>query len=183
MAKLGIDRDRAEDDRVSERPRRRVRDEDGDGQATVRRTRHRDEAEDDRVSERPRRRVRDGDEDDEATLRPRHRDEEREASEERAARAASREGTLTAGQATKLGVREISELTGKRPEGVTGLQRVDGGWKVGIEVVEDRRVPSSTDILAIYEAEFDGDGELVSYRRVRRYSRGSGDDRDGSGTT
>jgi len=37
-------------------------------------------------------------------------------------------------------------------------------------------VPSSTDVLAIYEIELDMDGELMSYRRVRRYSRGRGDD-------
>ena len=44
-----------------------------------------------------------------------------------------------------------------------------------MDVIEDRRIPSSTDILATYEAELDNDGELLSYRRVRRYSRGRGD--------
>jgi hypothetical protein len=55
------------------------------------------------------------------------------------------------------------------------VERTDDGWAVGVEVVEDRRIPSSTDVLAIYEAELDGLGELVSYRRLKRYSRGRGD--------
>ena len=32
--------------------------------------------------------------------------------------------------------------------------------------------------VATYETEVDSDGELVSYRRVRRYTRGRGDDGD-----
>jgi hypothetical protein len=42
-------------------------------------------------------------------------------------------------------------------------------------VVEDRRIPSSADILATYESTVDPDGELMSFRRVKRYSRGRGD--------
>jgi hypothetical protein len=89
-------------------------------------------------------------------------------------RPARRSDRLTANQAAKEGLRQISELTGKRPEGVTGLERTDDGWLVGVEVVEDRRIPSSSDILATYEAEFGTAGELVSYRRLQRYSRGHG---------
>jgi hypothetical protein len=47
---------------------------------------------------------------------------------------------------------------------------------IDIEVVEDRRIPSSTDLLATYETTLNSDGELVSYRRVRRYTRGRGED-------
>jgi hypothetical protein len=51
----------------------------------------------------------------------------------------------------------------------------EDGWIVSVEVVEDPRIPSSSDILATYETEFDLSGELLSYRRVRRYARGRGD--------
>jgi Gas vesicle synthesis protein GvpO len=83
---------------------------------------------------------------------------------------------LTAAKAGQAALRQITELTGKEPEGVTGVERGEDGWVVGVEVVEDRRIPSSTDILATYEIELDMDGELMSYRRVRRYPRGRGDD-------
>jgi Gas vesicle synthesis protein GvpO len=85
---------------------------------------------------------------------------------------------LTAAKAGQAALRQIAELTGKESEGVTGVEPADDGWVVGVEVVEDRRIPSSTDILATYETELDMDGELVSYRRVRRYPRGRGDDED-----
>jgi hypothetical protein len=87
---------------------------------------------------------------------------------------------LSAAQAAKTGLRQLIELTGKDPEGVTGVELSEEGWVIGVEVVEDRRVPSSADILATYEAELDTEGELVSYRRVRRYPRGRGDQGEGS---
>jgi hypothetical protein len=87
----------------------------------------------------------------------------------------SRDDDLTAAQAAQRGLRQISELTGKQTEGVTGVEPAEDGWIVGVEVVEDRRVPSSTDLLGTYEAELDLGGDLLSYRRVRRYTRGRGD--------
>lgn len=80
----------------------------------------------------------------------------------------------SAAQAAQAGLREIVELTGKDPEGVTGVEPGDEGWVVGVEVVEDRRIPSSADILAVYEAELDMGGNLLSYRRLQRYPRGKG---------
>lgn len=84
----------------------------------------------------------------------------------------------TAAKVSQLALRQIAELTGKSAEGVTGVEPTEDGWMVGVEVVEDRRIPSSTDILATYETELDMDGELVSYRRVKRYTRGRGDSED-----
>lgn len=83
---------------------------------------------------------------------------------------------LTAAQAGRHGLEQIAELTGKEPEGITGVARDEDGWQVTVEVVEDRRIPSSSDILASYETRIGPDGELDSYRRIRRYSRGRGDD-------
>ena len=68
--------------------------------------------------------------------------------------------------------RQLLELTGKDAEGVTGLERTDDGWKVHVEVVEVRRIPDTTDILALYEIETDSRGGLQGYRRLRRYARG-----------
>jgi hypothetical protein len=85
---------------------------------------------------------------------------------------------LTAAEVAQEGMRQIAELTGKEPEGVTGVEPAEDGWLVGVELVEDRRIPSSTDILATYEVEVDAEGEMVSYHRVRRYPRGRGDSKD-----
>ena len=77
--------------------------------------------------------------------------------------------------------RQLAELTGRQPECVTGVERTDDGWQVEVEVVESRRIPDSTDILATYNVQVDEDGELTGYHRARRYVRGKGGDRDGGG--
>jgi hypothetical protein len=68
---------------------------------------------------------------------------------------------------------ELADLTGKSVEGVTGLERTDEGWTVEVEVVEVRRIPDTTDVLALYEVTVDSHGALQGYRRLRRYARGS----------
>jgi Gas vesicle synthesis protein GvpO len=97
---------------------------------------------------------------------------------ERESRTKEPEPALSAAEAGQYGLRQVAELTGKDPETITGVEPADDdGWLITVEVVEDRRIPSATDVLASYEAEIGPDGELVSYRRLRRYSRGRGDDR------
>ncbi|MEV4833295.1 gas vesicle protein [Nonomuraea sp. NPDC049486] len=87
----------------------------------------------------------------------------------------SRSADIPAAAAADMGLRMMSELTGKDTESVTRVEPSDDGWLVGVEIVEDRRIPSSGDTLALYEIDLDMEGELLSYRRVRRYKRGSGD--------
>ena len=94
-------------------------------------------------------------------------------STERASR--TKEPELTAAEAGQYGLRQVAELTGKDPEGVIGVEPAEDGWLVTVEVIEDRRIPSATDVLAAYEVELGPDGDMVSYRRLRRYSRGRGD--------
>ena len=84
-------------------------------------------------------------------------------------------GRLTAARAAQMGVQQIAEVTGRQVDGVAAVEPSDDGWVVGVEVVEDQRIPSSTDVLAIYQADLDQDGELISYRRIKRYKRGQGD--------
>jgi hypothetical protein len=75
---------------------------------------------------------------------------------------------------------QLAALTGREPEAVIGIRRTEDGWEVELEVVESRRIPDSTDILATYRVETDEQGDLMGYQRVRRYVRGKGGD-DGGG--
>jgi Gas vesicle synthesis protein GvpO len=68
---------------------------------------------------------------------------------------------------------ELAELIGREPEGVVSMERTEDGWRIGVEVLETRRIPDTADILAEYEVDADSRGRLVGYRRTRRYSRGS----------
>jgi hypothetical protein len=79
---------------------------------------------------------------------------------------------IPAPAAARRAARYVAEFTGKPPESVISVERHDGDWQVGVEVVETHRIPDTTDVLAIYEVRLDGDGRLVSYRRTRRYARG-----------
>ncbi|WP_433605747.1 gas vesicle protein GvpO [Dactylosporangium sp. CA-139114] len=86
---------------------------------------------------------------------------------------------LAPGTIAATAMRDVAELTGKAPSGVTALEPDDGGWLVEIEVIEDRRIPSSSDMLATYRAQVTADGELTGLRRIRRFSRGKGDSEEG----
>jgi hypothetical protein len=66
---------------------------------------------------------------------------------------------------------QLAELTGRDPDSVSGLEPTDDGWRFQVEIVELERVPQTTSVLASYEVDTDPDGNVVSYRRVRRYTR------------
>jgi len=67
---------------------------------------------------------------------------------------------------------ELSELIGQSPEGIVAVEKRDEGWLVQVQVVESRRIPATTDILAVYEVEVADDGSVTGYRRADRYVRG-----------
>ncbi|MFI6456106.1 gas vesicle protein GvpO [Streptosporangium amethystogenes] len=91
-----------------------------------------------------------------------------------------RSRTLSAATAGTTGLRQIAELTSKDTEGVTQVRPAEDGWLVEVEVVEDRHIPSSGDMLALYQVQLDSEGDLLSYRRVRRYRRGRADSGEAS---
>jgi hypothetical protein len=106
---------------------------------------------------------------------PEAADEDRSAGNGRRRSARPSRSAMTAAEAARAALRQIAELTAKQPEGVTGVERTEDGWTVGLELVEDQRIPSSSDILATYEITIGPDGEMQSYRRIKRYARGRGD--------
>jgi len=91
----------------------------------------------------------------------------------------ARGSELTASEAAQAGLERVAELTGKEASAVTEVAPTEEGWLIGVEVVEQNRIPSSSDMLAIYEIETDLSGELLSYRRTKRYPRGAGNPGNG----
>jgi hypothetical protein len=72
---------------------------------------------------------------------------------------------------------ELPQLLGRPIESVLGLERDDeDGWKLTVQVVELARIPQSTDVLGAYSVTLDSDGELIGYRRQRRYHRNQADE-------
>lgn len=67
---------------------------------------------------------------------------------------------------------QLAQLTGLEPETVSSLARDEEGWHVTVDLVELKRIPEATDVLATYETLLDEEGNLLSYQRTRRYFRG-----------
>ena len=74
---------------------------------------------------------------------------------------------------------QFAELVGREPEAVSRCERDNGGWQVGLEVVELERIPHSTDVLASYDVSLDEKGRLLEYSRARRYVRNRAEDMGG----
>ncbi len=72
---------------------------------------------------------------------------------------------------------EFPSLLGRPIESVLGVERQeDDGWQVTVQVIELERIPRSTDVLGAYAVNLDDDGELIGYRRRRRYNRSQADE-------
>jgi hypothetical protein len=67
---------------------------------------------------------------------------------------------------------QLVTLTGLQAGTVSSLSHDENGWHIIADMIELKRIPESADILATYEATLDDRGNLVSYERTRRYSRG-----------
>ncbi|MBB5751381.1 hypothetical protein GGQ63_000424 [Prosthecomicrobium pneumaticum] len=66
---------------------------------------------------------------------------------------------------------QLHELTGFAAESVSQLTPTETGWEVVANLVELKRIPASTDLLAAYRITLDKEGNVTSYSRVRRYLR------------
>jgi len=66
---------------------------------------------------------------------------------------------------------QLTELTGLKVDTVSGFDRQDKGWHVTVELIEMKRIPEGSDMLATYEGMLDDEGKLLSYQRIRRYLR------------
>lgn len=94
----------------------------------------------------------------------------------RGAKKADRRGErepLTGKRLAESARRQLAEITGMDPGNVISMERCDeDDWKLNIELVELSRVPRAADVLGLYEVTVSAGGELLEYRRIRRYSRG-----------
>ena len=137
--------------------------------------------------ERPRRRRRDEDSEPErerggAGSERRRRDDDAESERGSERRRVRERRRLSGAQLARQARNELADITGLKPEAVTSLERSDDGtWRVTVELLELSRIPETDDLLGSYEAELDESGELISYRRVRRYSRSQAQDQQLSG--
>ena len=87
-----------------------------------------------------------------------------------------RSRALSPAQIARAAAEQLTEIMGAEADSISGLERSETGWLVRVEVVEVRRIPDSTSVLACYQVAVDEDGELQSYRREHRYYRNQAGD-------
>ncbi|CAM3251874.1 gas vesicle protein [Stackebrandtia soli] len=90
----------------------------------------------------------------------------------------SADGDLNANKAAACAMEQLAELTCHEALSATAVEPTEDGWNVEVEVLEERRIPSTADLLSLYSVVLDEQGDLLSYRRVKRYARNRS---DGSG--
>lgn len=66
---------------------------------------------------------------------------------------------------------QLARLTGLKADTVSGLTRDGESWRVTVEMIELKRVPGTTDVLATYDVVLDDQGRLLRYERAHRYYR------------
>ena|SRR5215210_5792322 len=79
--------------------------------------------------------------------------------------------SLSAKEMTVAAREALADLTGHEPEAATGLMWDGESWIVTVDVLELRRIPDTTDLLATYVVQLDDDGNLSGYKRTRRFQR------------
>ncbi|MFM9373377.1 gas vesicle protein [Streptomyces sp. Da 82-17] len=84
---------------------------------------------------------------------------------------------VSAPQAMRYATEQLEQLLGHAPESVSSVKPTDEGWEADVEFLELARVPDTTSVLASYRVTLDEEGELMSYERTRRYTRGQVDPR------
>ena len=84
--------------------------------------------------------------------------------------------TLSVVKAADRAKVQLRQITGLEVATVSAIEEHEGGWRAYVNMVELRRVPSTSDVLATYEAILDETGELQNYKRLRRFLRGQVND-------
>lgn len=58
-------------------------------------------------------------------------------------------------------------LGNKTPEAVIGIEKEAKGYRVTLEVLEQKVTPPTQDLVGIYEFSFDAQGDLLGYRQTK----------------
>lgn len=116
-----------------------------------------------------------------STRSSRPRAPKRDARHESGARESRREPKRgskieNAEDAARRAVESLGRLVDHPAEGSSEVGRgEDRTWRVCVDVVELRRIPDTMSLMATYEVDLAESGDLLGYRRVRRYHRGTAD--------
>ena len=78
---------------------------------------------------------------------------------------------LTAAQIAHTAKEQLAMITAQAPETVSEVAQEGEKWCVNVEMIEMKRIPEASDMLATYRVSLDKEGHLLAYERTRRYRR------------
>ena len=78
---------------------------------------------------------------------------------------------MTGAEIAQIAKETLAELTGLTPDTVSGMTKDEEGWHVNVDLIQLKRIPEGTDVVAVYETVMDDEGEMIRYERVRAYQR------------
>ncbi|MFE5484414.1 gas vesicle protein [Streptomyces sp. NPDC056527] len=107
-----------------------------------------------------------------ASSRSGGKDEDKDRQPSRRAASRRRSGVANAASAMRSAGEQLAQLLGRAPDSVSSLKPTDDGWEAQVEVLELERIPDTTSVMASYRVALNEEGELISYERTRRYTRG-----------
>lgn len=82
-------------------------------------------------------------------------------------------GSLKMEELLTKGRQRFGELIGYRPGAIVAASpKEDGTWLVSIECVERESIPTTMDIIGLYEVLLDRQGQILSYTRTKMRKRG-----------
>jgi len=79
---------------------------------------------------------------------------------------------MKASEVGELALKELTKLTKLEPSGVKGASKDEEGWHVTVEMIEKKSIPDGMDLLALYEATLDDEGNVLKFERGRIRKRG-----------
>ena len=65
----------------------------------------------------------------------------------------------------------LSKLTGLELASTLGIAKGEKGWRVSVEMIEKHSIPDGMDILALYEALLDDNGNVLEFNRKKLRKR------------
>jgi hypothetical protein len=75
-------------------------------------------------------------------------------------------------QVFERGKEQLSVVTGRTVDSVTGFSPSDDGWNLTVEMVDIEKIPPTTSVMVTYEVMVDDEGNLLEYHLTSRYTRG-----------
>jgi hypothetical protein len=67
---------------------------------------------------------------------------------------------------------QLAEVTGLKPETVSGAFKDEQGWHIELDMLEMSRIPPATDVLGDYDVLVDEGGNMMKFERKRTRLRG-----------